>query len=88
MSPKERWDRLMEKLEEMKRLWAGEKRGFAGGVGPDVSDNPPKVFLGGRTDPVFKRAARVADGSMMGRRPARDVRARAREARGGVQRRP
>ena len=46
MSPKQRWDRLMEMLEEMKRLWAGEKRGFAGGVGPDVSDNPPKVFLG------------------------------------------
>ena len=59
----------MEMLEEMKRLWAGEKRGFAGGVGPDVRDNPPKVFLGGRTDPVFKRAARVADGWMMGGGP-------------------
>ena len=69
MSPKERWDRLMEMLEEMKRLWAGEKRGFAGGVGPDVSDDPPKVFLGGQTDAVFKRAARVADGWMMGGGP-------------------
>ena len=59
----------MEMLDEMKRLWAGEERGFAGGVGPDVSANPPKVVLGGQSDAVFKRAARVADGWMMGGGP-------------------
>jgi alkanesulfonate monooxygenase SsuD/methylene tetrahydromethanopterin reductase-like flavin-dependent oxidoreductase (luciferase family) len=59
--------KLFEKmLEEIKRLWAGEERGHAGGVGPDVSDNPPPIVVGGQVDAAFRRAARYGDGWIMG----------------------
>jgi alkanesulfonate monooxygenase SsuD/methylene tetrahydromethanopterin reductase-like flavin-dependent oxidoreductase (luciferase family) len=57
-------------LEEIKRLWAGEERGHAGGVGPDVSYNPPPIIVGGGADAVFRRAAQYGDGWMMGGAPA------------------
>jgi alkanesulfonate monooxygenase SsuD/methylene tetrahydromethanopterin reductase-like flavin-dependent oxidoreductase (luciferase family) len=57
-------------LEEIKRLWAGEERGHAGGVGPDVADNPPPIIVGGGADAVFRRAAKYGDGWMMGGAPA------------------
>jgi alkanesulfonate monooxygenase SsuD/methylene tetrahydromethanopterin reductase-like flavin-dependent oxidoreductase (luciferase family) len=56
-------------IDEVKRLWAGEKRGVAGGVGPDVSDNPPALVMGGQADAVFRRAAKYGDGWMMGTAP-------------------
>jgi alkanesulfonate monooxygenase SsuD/methylene tetrahydromethanopterin reductase-like flavin-dependent oxidoreductase (luciferase family) len=58
-----------EMLDEMKRLWAGEQRGHAGGVGPDVSDNPPPLIVGGQVDAAFERAARFGDGWIMGAAP-------------------
>jgi alkanesulfonate monooxygenase SsuD/methylene tetrahydromethanopterin reductase-like flavin-dependent oxidoreductase (luciferase family) len=61
-----RFDRM---LEEMKRIWGGESRGSAGGVGPDVSGNPPPLVLGGQADAVFARVARFADGWIMGTAP-------------------
>jgi alkanesulfonate monooxygenase SsuD/methylene tetrahydromethanopterin reductase-like flavin-dependent oxidoreductase (luciferase family) len=61
--------RLEQMLDEMKRLWAGEERGYAGGVGPDVSDNPPPLILGGQVDAAFRRAARYGEGWMMGAAP-------------------
>jgi alkanesulfonate monooxygenase SsuD/methylene tetrahydromethanopterin reductase-like flavin-dependent oxidoreductase (luciferase family) len=64
-----RGQRFEEMLEEMKRLWAGEERGYAGGVGPDVSDNPPKLIVGGQVEAAFRRAARYADGWIMGGAP-------------------
>jgi alkanesulfonate monooxygenase SsuD/methylene tetrahydromethanopterin reductase-like flavin-dependent oxidoreductase (luciferase family) len=57
-------------LDDIKRLWAGEERGHAGGVGPDVSDNPPPIIVGGGADAVFRRAAKYGDGWMMGGAPA------------------
>lgn len=56
-------------LDEMRRLWAGEKRGFAGGVGPDVSHNPPTIIVGGQVDAAFRRAAKYGDGWIMGAAP-------------------
>jgi alkanesulfonate monooxygenase SsuD/methylene tetrahydromethanopterin reductase-like flavin-dependent oxidoreductase (luciferase family) len=56
-------------LDEMKRLWAGEKRGFAGGVGPDVSHDPPTIIVGGQVDAAFRRAAKYGDGWIMGAAP-------------------
>jgi alkanesulfonate monooxygenase SsuD/methylene tetrahydromethanopterin reductase-like flavin-dependent oxidoreductase (luciferase family) len=53
-------------LAEMKRLWAGERVGHAGGVGPDVADDQPQLVLGGTADQVFRRAALYADGWIMG----------------------
>jgi alkanesulfonate monooxygenase SsuD/methylene tetrahydromethanopterin reductase-like flavin-dependent oxidoreductase (luciferase family) len=65
----DRGKRMDQMLGEMKRLWAGEERGFAGGVGPDVSDNPPPIIVGGQIDAAFRRAARFGDGWMMGGAP-------------------
>ena len=61
--------RMDEMLDEIKRLWAGEERGHAGGVGPDVSDSPPPIIVGGQADVAFRRAARYGDGWMMGSTP-------------------
>lgn len=58
--------RAEEMLAEMKRLWAGEHVGHAGGVGPEVVDDQPQLILGGTADQVFRRAARYADGWIMG----------------------
>jgi alkanesulfonate monooxygenase SsuD/methylene tetrahydromethanopterin reductase-like flavin-dependent oxidoreductase (luciferase family) len=65
----DRGARMDEMLEEMKRLWSGEERGIGGGVGPDVSDNPPPLIVGGQIDAAFRRAARLGDGWMMGGAP-------------------
>jgi alkanesulfonate monooxygenase SsuD/methylene tetrahydromethanopterin reductase-like flavin-dependent oxidoreductase (luciferase family) len=55
-----------EALDLMKPLWAGEEVGYAGGVGPDVADNPPELIAGGGSDAAFRRAAEFGDGWMMG----------------------
>jgi alkanesulfonate monooxygenase SsuD/methylene tetrahydromethanopterin reductase-like flavin-dependent oxidoreductase (luciferase family) len=56
---------LDDQIEEMQRVWAGEKRGYAGPIGPKV-DRPPQLIIGGSSDASFKRAARVGAGWMMG----------------------
>jgi alkanesulfonate monooxygenase SsuD/methylene tetrahydromethanopterin reductase-like flavin-dependent oxidoreductase (luciferase family) len=61
--------RFEEMLDEMKRLWSGEKRGYAGGVGPDVSADPPTIIVGGQVDAAFRRAAKYGDGWIMGGGP-------------------
>jgi alkanesulfonate monooxygenase SsuD/methylene tetrahydromethanopterin reductase-like flavin-dependent oxidoreductase (luciferase family) len=69
VSFEDRGRRFDEMLDEMKRLWAGEERGDAGGVGPDVSDNPPPIVIGGQVDAAFRRAARYGDGYILGTAP-------------------
>jgi alkanesulfonate monooxygenase SsuD/methylene tetrahydromethanopterin reductase-like flavin-dependent oxidoreductase (luciferase family) len=64
-----RGKRIEEMLDEIKRLWAGEERGYAGGIGPDVSSDPPPIILGGQVDAAFRRAARYGDGWIMGGGP-------------------
>jgi hypothetical protein len=40
--------RLDEQLTEMKRIWSGEPRGFAGAIGPEpVQPGGPELILGG-----------------------------------------
>ena len=58
--------RFSEQLDELRRLWAGEDRGHAGGVGPAPEGAPPKVIVGGGVDASFKRAAKYGDGWIMG----------------------
>ena len=65
----DRGRRFDQMLDEMKRLWAGEERGHAGGIGPDVSDNPPSIVVGGQVDAAFRRAARYGDGYILGTAP-------------------
>jgi alkanesulfonate monooxygenase SsuD/methylene tetrahydromethanopterin reductase-like flavin-dependent oxidoreductase (luciferase family) len=58
--------RMEEMLDEITRVWQGEERGTAGAIGPDVADNPPSLIVGGGADAVFERAARYADGWILG----------------------
>jgi alkanesulfonate monooxygenase SsuD/methylene tetrahydromethanopterin reductase-like flavin-dependent oxidoreductase (luciferase family) len=68
--PFNRRGKLMdEMLDEITRIWAGEERGFAGGIGPDVSDNPPSIVVGGQADVSFRRAATYGDGWINGGGP-------------------
>jgi alkanesulfonate monooxygenase SsuD/methylene tetrahydromethanopterin reductase-like flavin-dependent oxidoreductase (luciferase family) len=50
-------------LEEWERIWAGESFGTAGAIGPD---SRPTLIMGGASDIVFARAAKYADGWIMG----------------------
>jgi alkanesulfonate monooxygenase SsuD/methylene tetrahydromethanopterin reductase-like flavin-dependent oxidoreductase (luciferase family) len=61
-----RGKRFEEMLDDMKRIWAGEERGSAGGVGPDVSNDPPTLILGGQADVAFRRAAQYGEGYIAG----------------------
>ena len=61
---KGRGKRFEEMLDEMKRIWAGEERGFAGAIGPEV--DPPTLLIGGQVDAAFRRAAEYGDGWIMG----------------------
>ncbi|MGH2955260.1 MAG: LLM class flavin-dependent oxidoreductase [Solirubrobacterales bacterium] len=62
----ERGRRLDEMVEEIERVWSGHEYGIAGGIGPDVSDDPPKLLLGGKVDVSFRRAARHGIGWILG----------------------
>ncbi|MDQ3936062.1 MAG: LLM class flavin-dependent oxidoreductase [Actinomycetota bacterium] len=63
MGPKGK--RFSEQLDELKRLWSGEERGHAGGVGPKPEAEIP-VIVGGGVEASFKRAARYGAGWIMG----------------------
>jgi alkanesulfonate monooxygenase SsuD/methylene tetrahydromethanopterin reductase-like flavin-dependent oxidoreductase (luciferase family) len=69
LSTKGRGRRFDEMLAQIRRLFDGEQVGDAGGVGPDVSDNPPPLIIGGSADAAFRRAAQYGDGWMMGGGP-------------------
>jgi alkanesulfonate monooxygenase SsuD/methylene tetrahydromethanopterin reductase-like flavin-dependent oxidoreductase (luciferase family) len=53
-------------LAEMERLWAGEPVDGGGSVGPQSPRGRPTVIIGGSADVAFERAARHADGWIMG----------------------
>jgi alkanesulfonate monooxygenase SsuD/methylene tetrahydromethanopterin reductase-like flavin-dependent oxidoreductase (luciferase family) len=51
----------------MKRIWSGEERGFAGGIGPEpVRRGGPELILGGSAEATFRRVALLGDGWIMG----------------------
>jgi alkanesulfonate monooxygenase SsuD/methylene tetrahydromethanopterin reductase-like flavin-dependent oxidoreductase (luciferase family) len=58
--------RLNEMLGEIERVWSGHEYGIAGGIGPDVSSDPPELLLGGSVDAAFTRAARHGIGWILG----------------------
>jgi alkanesulfonate monooxygenase SsuD/methylene tetrahydromethanopterin reductase-like flavin-dependent oxidoreductase (luciferase family) len=62
-----RGDRLDAQIDELRRLWAGERRGFAGGVGPTPTRHggPPLVF-GGHSAAAIRRAATTGSGWISG----------------------
>jgi alkanesulfonate monooxygenase SsuD/methylene tetrahydromethanopterin reductase-like flavin-dependent oxidoreductase (luciferase family) len=69
--PFERRGRLMDELlEEMKQVWAGQKRGFAGAIGPPPArEGGPELLIGGGVDAAVRRVARFGDGWTMGGGP-------------------
>jgi alkanesulfonate monooxygenase SsuD/methylene tetrahydromethanopterin reductase-like flavin-dependent oxidoreductase (luciferase family) len=69
LTTKDRGKRFEEMLAQIRRLFDGEEVGYSGGVGPDVSDNPPALIVGGSVDAAFRRAAQYGDGWMMGGAP-------------------
>ena len=65
-----RGDRLTEMIEEILRIWDGEERGTAGGIGPPLDDiGRPQLLVGGGVDASFRRAARLGDGWTAGGLP-------------------
>jgi alkanesulfonate monooxygenase SsuD/methylene tetrahydromethanopterin reductase-like flavin-dependent oxidoreductase (luciferase family) len=58
---------LEEQIVEAKAIWAGERRGFAGGIGPvPTSPGGPPIMLGGHSPKAIDRAARLADAWISG----------------------
>ncbi|HEY0807734.1 MAG TPA: LLM class flavin-dependent oxidoreductase [Pseudonocardiaceae bacterium] len=58
-----RGHRMDEQLAELRRIWAGERRGFAGGIGPSPSRTEgPEVILGGHSPGAIARVAAHGDG--------------------------
>ena len=67
ITTKGRGRRLEEQIEEMKRVWGGDNRGYAGAVGPaPTSPGGPEIIVGGMVDAAFTRAARFGNGWIMG----------------------
>jgi alkanesulfonate monooxygenase SsuD/methylene tetrahydromethanopterin reductase-like flavin-dependent oxidoreductase (luciferase family) len=58
--------RFEGQLEEMTAIWAGERKGFAGPVGPAPARHRPGLVIGGTVDAAFERAARFGDGWIAG----------------------
>lgn len=58
--------RFEEMLDQWKRIWAGDKFGTAGAIGPQPSKGGPTLIVGGTADAAFERAARYGDGWIMG----------------------
>jgi alkanesulfonate monooxygenase SsuD/methylene tetrahydromethanopterin reductase-like flavin-dependent oxidoreductase (luciferase family) len=54
---------LSAQIQEMRRIWSGEKRGMAGAIGPaPAGPQGPPLIVGGASDAALKRAARYGDG--------------------------
>jgi alkanesulfonate monooxygenase SsuD/methylene tetrahydromethanopterin reductase-like flavin-dependent oxidoreductase (luciferase family) len=60
---RDRGDRLTAMIEDMLQIWAGEERGYAGGIGPPLDDvGRPQLLVGGGVEASFRRAAKYGDG--------------------------
>ena len=54
---------IEQQIDEFRRIWGGEERGYAGPIGPEPErQGGPPIVMGGLADPVYRRAARLADG--------------------------
>lgn len=59
--------RLAAQIEEMKRIWGGERRGLAGPIGPSpVRPGGPELIVGAISEAGFRRVAGLVDGWIMG----------------------
>jgi alkanesulfonate monooxygenase SsuD/methylene tetrahydromethanopterin reductase-like flavin-dependent oxidoreductase (luciferase family) len=67
-APHDRRGRLFDgQLEEMRKVWAGEPRGFAGAIGPPPArDGGPELLIGGSVEAAIRRTVQFGDGWTMG----------------------
>ncbi|WP_027945843.1 LLM class flavin-dependent oxidoreductase [Amycolatopsis taiwanensis] len=62
-----RGSRMDRQLAEFGEIWSGQRRGFAGGIGPaPVREGGPELLLGGHSPAAVKRAAKRGDGWIAG----------------------
>jgi alkanesulfonate monooxygenase SsuD/methylene tetrahydromethanopterin reductase-like flavin-dependent oxidoreductase (luciferase family) len=67
---KGRGRRFDQQLTEMKRIWSGERYGYAGAIGPEpVRRGGPELIIGGGSEASFRRVALHGDGWIMGGGP-------------------
>jgi alkanesulfonate monooxygenase SsuD/methylene tetrahydromethanopterin reductase-like flavin-dependent oxidoreductase (luciferase family) len=58
---------LEAQIVEARAIWSGERRGFAGGIGPvPATPGGPPIMLGGHSPKAVDRAARLADSWISG----------------------
>jgi alkanesulfonate monooxygenase SsuD/methylene tetrahydromethanopterin reductase-like flavin-dependent oxidoreductase (luciferase family) len=62
----DRGKRMDETLAEMKKIWAGEGRGYAGAIGPTPPKGQVRLVIGGSVDQAFERAAAWGEGWIAG----------------------
>ncbi|OLF17337.1 LLM class flavin-dependent oxidoreductase [Actinophytocola xanthii] len=60
-----RGKRIEAQVAELRAIWSGERRGFAGGIGPSIPAAPP-ILMGGHSPAALARTARLADGWISG----------------------
>jgi len=59
--------RFGEQIAELRRIWAGQRCGFAGRIGPaPLATNGPPLILGGHAPAAIRRAALHGDGWICG----------------------
>jgi len=59
--------RFDQQLTELKRIWSGERYGYAGAIGPEpVRRGGPELIIGGSAEASFRRVALFGDGWIMG----------------------
>jgi alkanesulfonate monooxygenase SsuD/methylene tetrahydromethanopterin reductase-like flavin-dependent oxidoreductase (luciferase family) len=59
--------RFDQQLTELKRIWSGERYGYAGAIGPEpVRRGGPELIIGGTAEASFRRVALFGDGWIMG----------------------
>src|SRR5277367_2886893 len=56
---------LDRQIDEMRRIWSGESQGTSGAIGPKPA-HTPLIIIGGHSAASVTRAARIADGWIMG----------------------
>lgn len=62
-----RGKRMDAMLREMKDVWSGADRGFAGPIGPpSAQSGGPELVIGGNSDATFRRIREIGDGWTMG----------------------